>query len=133
MGFYLNAKGDLAPLFSWFAIVLITLMVSWWFISNFTISKSALENISNDLRNIEAITNEACNTESFFANYNPVVERGTLDFNVMGVCIESDGFRRCRKPICHLSVDRHIDLAEISKIKIMKTDLNGVDILEADG
>ena len=124
----MNAKADISPLFSWIAILLITLIVAWWFISNFSVGKKAIENISNDLRNLQAMADEACSLESYSAIYNPVVEQGTLDFNSAGICIDFMDVRRCRKTICETLVDRHLDLSGVTNVRVVKTE-QGVDVV----
>ena len=119
----MNARGDLFPLFSWLGVVLIAMIIGYWFFSNFFVEKEPLERIENDLRNIRAMIDDACETKYYRASYNPFTEEGILDVNSGQLCIKTERLQKCRTVLCErLPLQTiQLDLASLTKVVVEKS------------
>ena len=120
----MNVGGDLFPLFSWLGIVLIALIIGYWFFSNFFVEKEPLERMENDLRNIRAMIDDACETKYYKASYNPFTEQGSLDVNTSQICISTGKIRKCRTVLCERLPEQtiRIDLALLTDVVVEKSE-----------
>ncbi len=119
----MNAKGDIFPLFSWLGIVLITLIIGYWFFSNFFVEKDLHERMENDLRNIRTMVDDACETKYYKASYNPFIEDGQLEIDISQMCIKTGNLKKCRNVLCERLPPNtiQIDLASLINVIVEKS------------
>lgn len=130
----LNAKGSTFELISWIGLVIVALIIGYWFFSHFSLGKGSVEQIQNDLKNIRIMVDDACETKSYKASYNPFIEEGTLEIMDGNICISSNKMRLCRTVLCEkLSAeDKNIDLLQTKEIEVIKeTNSDIVEIRKA--
>jgi len=120
----LNARGDIFPLFSWLGVVMISIIIGYWFFANFFIEKEPLERMENDLKNIRAMIDDACETKYYKASYNPFTEHGTLDVNSSQLCIRTERMAKCRTVLCEKLPPEtiSIDLALVTDLVVEKSE-----------
>lgn len=103
----------------WLGIVIGVLIIVLFAARSMSPRHLELEIVLNDLEKLVGHVNNACNSEYYYAKFNPHSRSGNLIFNSSGVCIESS-FQRCRMTVCDHELDENISFLGVEFISIEK-------------
>lgn len=123
MASFLGARGSVASVISWLAVVTTVIIVVFWYANHFNLDKLTLERIEGDLSGIRKLVDDGCELGYYSSKFNPQTEKGIFDVNRTSLCIITPGFYRCKSPICDLNMydqNQSINLGEITNIVIAK-------------
>jgi hypothetical protein len=117
----LNAKGSTFEVISWLGLLIVALIAGYWFFSNFNVSKGKIETIENDLHNLRALIDDACDAKTYYAKYNPFTEDGNLEIRKGEICITAKDAASCRLFLCETAAGGEtFNLSETRELEIVK-------------
>jgi len=114
-------KADVAsPVFMWITIILVLLITGFWFMRQLRPLYMESQKSRFDIEQIKTAASNACNSATYFKQYNPRVEKGVLTINSTHACINVSGLINCITFFCPISNNLIENLANITFIYIVK-------------
>jgi len=113
----------------WFAGVIVALMIVGWFMTNNPLELlRTVESLDEDLKHISQRLGNACNSLTYYTEYNPVTETGYVEFEEGRVCVgkqkkawqSSKIIRRCTVVPCKVDTPVRVEFGGITSISIEK-------------
>jgi len=120
----LTARASITPqLIMWVTGIVVALIVSLWFISNNPFNYLVeIDSIDEDLQQLSQVVMHACNTLTYYFEYNPVTEVGTIDFTENEICMKKGDLRRCVPTMCGINTTMQFELKHLTYIIIEKNE-----------
>jgi hypothetical protein len=135
MGFLLNARGRTATnVIMWFAGIIAVLIIGVWFMQNNPYGYLVtIDRLDEDILQLSQRINGACNAFEYYAEYNPLSEKGYVDFTGQELCIRTSEeianpqksdvrVRRCVSIPCSVNSTTTLDLSDLTYIVIEKNE-----------
>ena len=115
-----TAKANTAVnLIAWMTSIAAVLIAVMWFMRNNPyVYLTAVDSLDEDVLQLSQRINNACNTISYYSEYNPVTEQGFVEFRPGELCIRKEyvggtlrkgerKIQRCAKTLCVLDAPEH--------------------------
>jgi len=116
-------KGDLAsPVIMWIAVLSVALIVVSWYVTSIRPLHGESSVIEYDLRQLFVYVDNACNSASYSASYNPRMNYGVVEFNKSRVCISTESLSSCMDLTCPVEDFVRADLDEIVNLRVVRQD-----------
>jgi len=129
-----TAKANVATqLIMWFTGITAAVVIGFWFLSNNPFTYLAqIDRMDEDLLQLSQSIMHACNTMTYYSEYNPVTEKGFIDFRPEEICIRGKGveaIQRCVPTLCLLNTTTTLELDYITYVTIEKNE--GITVNQA--